>query len=81
MPFDFAIFKDGNLKYLIEYDGELHYKVARWSNAIERLQLSMIKDNIKSDFAKNNKIKLIRIPYWDFDNINIILTNELKSLL
>ena len=81
LPFDFAIFKDGNLKYLIEYDGELHYKVARWSNAIERLQLSMIKDNIKSDFAKNNKIKLIRIPYWDFDNINIILTNELKSLL
>ena len=80
LPFDFAVFNKGRLECLIEYDGELHYNIARWSNSSERLQLTLIKDNIKSTFAKDNKIKLIRIPYWEFDNIEKILKRELKAL-
>lgn len=80
LPFDFAIFIKSKLKYLIEYDGELHYNTARWSNASDRLQLTLIKDNIKSSFAKENGIKLIRIPYWEFDNIEKILKHELRAL-
>ena len=35
-------------------------------------------DNIKTEYCKNNNIKLIRIPYWEFDNIEQIICQELK---
>lgn len=36
-----------------------------------------IKDKIKDNFCKNNNIKLIRIPYYEFDNIEKILNYSL----
>jgi hypothetical protein len=36
-----------------------------------------VKDNIKDNFCKNNNIKLIRIPYYEFDNIEKILNYSL----
>ena len=37
----------------------------------------LIKDKIKSDFCKNNGIKLVRIPYYEYKNIRKILENEI----
>ena len=39
------------------------------------------RDRIKSDFAKKKNIKLIRIPYWDIDNIYNILNKNLKGVI
>lgn len=80
LPFDFAIFKENDLKALIEYDGELHYKTARWSNASKRLEGSKLSDKIKNDFCSTNNIPLIRIPYWEYNNIDTIIKKELKKL-
>ena len=38
-----------------------------------------VKDTIKTIYCKENNIKLIRIPYWDFDNIEEILCKELLN--
>lgn len=38
-----------------------------------------IRDTIKTIYCKENEIKLIRIPYWDFDNIEEILCKELLN--
>lgn len=82
LKFDFAIKNNkGKVKALIEYDGEFHYEKHYKSNNVESLFSQMERDNIKSKYAKKNKIKLIRIPYWEFDNINEILTNELKGVM
>ena len=35
------------------------------------------KDNIKRIFCKDNNINLLEIAYWDFDNIEEILSREL----
>ena len=43
---------------LIEYDGELHYKPGRWKEAKNKFNSILITDNIKSEFAKQHKIKL-----------------------
>lgn len=81
LRFDFAILKDNRVKALVEYDGEFHYN----KHFKSRDELSLIKqinrDAIKADFAKKNKIKLIRIPYWEFENINRILNKELKGVV
>lgn len=38
------------------------------------------RDNIKNKYCEENNIKLIRIPYTEFDNIENILNKELKKL-
>lgn len=35
---------------------------------------------IKDTYCQQHKINLIRIPYWDKKNINIILENSLNIL-
>ena len=79
LPFDYAIFdKNNQLKVLVEYDGEQHYKVARYSKdknkMLGKLKDVQKRDNIKNIYCELNNIQLLRIPYWDFNNIEIILT-------
>lgn len=67
---------------LIEYDGEQHFRPVdfanrglEWANKV--FEYNQIKDKIKNDYCKDNNIKLIRIPYWNFDNIETILASEI----
>lgn len=76
LRYDFAIFnKKGEVSLLIEYDGEFHYK----NNKFNKLQMQLVRDNIKSEYAKSKKIKLIRIPYWEFNNIENIINNVIPN--
>lgn len=79
LPFDFYI---PDLNTCIEYDGAGHYKPIPRGGATEleaKEDLNSIKqrDKIKTNYCNNHNINLIRIPYWDYDNINNILDNEL----
>ena len=68
LRFDFYL-PDYNI--CVEYDGEQHYYYndKGW-NTKEKLKMTRYRDNIKNKFCKENDIKLIRIPYWDFDKID-----------
>lgn len=79
LPFDFAIIKDKQLLVLIEYDGELHYKMGRWSNAKERHLTIKKTEAIKNAFCQNSNIPLIRIPYWEYENIENTLDKKLSE--
>lgn len=74
LRFDFYL-PDYNL--CIEYDGEQHYKIVNYWGGEKGLKERQLRDSIKNEFCKNNYIKLLRIPYWDFDNIEDILKNHL----
>lgn len=78
LPFDFAVFDNyNNLDFLIEYDGELHYKPSKFSTGEQKFIETQRNDKIKTEYCKRNNIKLLRIPYWDFDNIDSILEDTL----
>lgn len=77
LPFDFAIFHNNLLVCLIEYDGKQHYESIDFYGGNKNYQIQKIRDQIKTDYCKNNNINLIRIPYWDFDNIENILEEKL----
>lgn len=66
-----------NTFILIEYDGIQHFKeTKKFGN--DRLEIQKIRDRIKDDYCLNNNIKLIRIPYYNYNNIEEILNEELK---
>lgn len=77
LRFDFAVLDElNNLKLLIEYDGEFHFNKQYDADGFEILQAH---DKLKNDYCKNKNIKLIRIPYWEFENIEKILKGELDE--
>ena len=66
--FDFYI----NNQYIIEYDGETHYKanLHGWHTE-EHLQKQLERDAIKNQWCKENNIPLIRIPYTHLKDLCI----------
>lgn len=79
LPFDFYL-PEYNL--LIEYDGEGHYMPIKRGDmtdiqAEETLNSIKYRDAIKNTYCEENNIRLLRIPYWEFDDITQILHREL----
>ena len=76
LRFDFYL---PNRNILIEFDGIQHYKVKRKNStyALNKYNLIVLHDQIKNKYAKDNNIKLIRIPYTHFKfitfNLSILL--------
>lgn len=84
LPFDFAVFTDTSQKkpeYLIEYDGIQHFEPVEYFGGQKQFERQQLHDKIKDDYCKEQGIKLIRIPYWEIDNIEQILTEELSELI
>lgn len=66
--YDFVILQNCIPIRLIEFDGEQHYKnVANWDG----LELQQKRDQIKNEYALSHNIPLVRIPYWERDNITL----------
>lgn len=83
LPFDFSIINRNNkILFLIEYDGEGHYKPYRYGNKdemLKKLKRQQVHDKRKNQYCKDNNIPLIRIPYWQFDKIEEILDKWLSK--
>jgi very-short-patch-repair endonuclease/Zn finger protein HypA/HybF involved in hydrogenase expression len=75
LQFDFFLHA---INVCIEYDGIQHFEPVKHFGGQHRFNDLKIKDEIKSKYCNDNGIKLIRIPYTEFKNIEIILKNELK---
>ena len=79
LPFDFVLISNDEIKTIIEFDGRHHYEPIDLWGGEEEFKRTVLCDNIKNEYCKNKGIKLVRIPYWDFDKINEIL-NDLDDL-
>lgn len=82
LRFDFAIFKNNNLIRLIEFDGIQHFSehTGVW-NSKDSLKERQKRDNIKNKYCKDNNIPLVRIPYWERDNITLDMIMGDKYLI
>jgi transcription elongation factor Elf1 len=80
LRYDFAIFNNNKkVVYLIEYDDLQHEKfIPYFHKTIENFNLAQKYDQMKSDYAKDNNIPLLRIKAEDFKNIEQILIKELN---
>lgn len=74
--FDFYL-PDYNI--IIEYNGSQHYtfRESGWNNK-EQFENTQYRDSYKISWCKENNIRLIIIPYIDYDKLDI---NYLKNLI
>jgi hypothetical protein len=71
LKFDFAVFDESDkLVFLVEYDGEFHFEKLYEGDGHE---IIVVHDQRKNKYCQKSKIPLVRIPYWEFDNIDFIL--------
>ena len=71
LRFDFAVFDDdGNLDFLIEYQGSQHYQPSSKFGGKKGLYQQQFNDNKKRRFCALNGIKLIEIPYTEENFVN-----------
>lgn len=73
LSFDFYILRG---KIAIEFDGEQHFRPIKYFGGDERFKQIIARDKIKTNYCKEKGIRLIRIPYWDINNIPSILENH-----
>lgn len=62
---------------IIECDGAQHFKPVDYWGGEEYFNKLKTHDIIKNTYCIDNNIPLIRIPYWEFNNIEYILKNVL----
>ena len=82
LRFDFYL-PDYNL--CIEYDGIQHFTPFDFSSKCperknQNLKELKRKDKLKNDYCKSKGIKMLRIPYTEFDNINKILDEAIINI-
>lgn len=86
LRFDFAIFNDNHdLVLLIEYDGEHHFRSVDYTGIAEDggklyLEQTRLHDIAKNRYCKKNGIPLLRIPHWEYDNIEEVILDKLNEL-
>ena len=75
-PYDFYLPKH-NL--VIEFNGKQHYEKieTKFHKKPGSFEGQLVRDHLKKAYAERNGIELLVIPYWDFDNIDKILSEKL----
>ena len=66
LRFDFAVFDDdGDLDFLIEYQGAQHYEAKSKFGGISGLHKQQYNDMQKRIYCQKHDLTLVAIPYWD----------------
>ena len=77
---DFLIYDtSNNVIFAIEYDGLQHFEPVTFFDGEDGLKVTQERDKRKNSIFKANGIPLLRIPYWEFDNIPTVIVNFLKD--
>lgn len=66
LRFDFAVYDDdGEIDFLIEFQGIQHYKPKSKFGGIAGLRKQQYYDMTKREYCEKHGINLVIIPYWD----------------
>lgn len=78
LKFDFAVKENINI-VLIEFDGKQHYQPVDFFGGEKAFLDLKRNDSSKNLYCEDNNIPLIRIPYYEIDNIPRILEEKLLN--
>lgn len=70
LRYDFGIYKDNKLVCIVEYDGEPHFNYIPFFHRNEfNFRQRKEMDRKKNSYCLARNIPLIRIPYWELENL------------
>lgn len=75
---DFQIIgQENEIRMIIEYNGDQHYKPRPKWGGERQFKYQQIRDEALREYCHNENIPLLEIPYTEFDNIDSILERKL----
>lgn len=82
LPFDFFL---PDFNTVIEADGEHHYRPVTYGNmnaddALMHHENCVRHDQIKNQYCAEHGIRLIRIPYWEKDSLDVYLWDQFVKI-
>ena len=75
LSYDFGVYENGELDFLIECQGGQHYEPVEYFGGMEKYKIQLEHDRLKRDFCQGNHILLIEIPYtYSDEEIEVIFS-------
>ena len=72
LAFDFMVFdEDENIDFAIEVNGEQHYEPVKAFGGDVKFARQKYNDTQKRKYCMLNHIRLIEIPYWELEEVNL----------
>lgn len=72
LRFDFAVFNQQQLLFLLEVDGQQHFKyIPYFHKTYSKFKRQKEWDRRKNAYCLSHNIPLLRIPYWDLENLTL----------
>ena len=76
--------KEYNIAY--EYQGQQHYYPVDFAgkcdgSAENEYKMTIKRDKIKEKYCKDNRIPLIKVPYWEFYNMESYIESQIKNII
>jgi len=72
LRFDFAVFDDdGELDFLIEYNGEQHYTAVDAYGGGRKLAQQKFNDTQKLRYCAKQGYRLVVVPYYDYEILSL----------
>lgn len=85
LRYDFALMNNGEVAALVEYDGAHHYMPVKFGGCSQEqadanFKRQLYRDKLKTEFCQQNNIPLLRIPYWEEKDTQIILEDFIQGM-
>lgn len=71
LRYDFILFQNNQPYRIIEFDGKQHFESVSYFGGDTNFQNRQKRDKIKNQYALSHNIPLVRIPYWERDNLTL----------
>ncbi|WP_160139822.1 hypothetical protein [Chryseobacterium sp. c4a] len=68
------------LNLIIEFDGHQHYYPVDYFKGFKSFKKTIKCDWIKNRYALKNRINILRIPFKEYDNIEILIDNAIAKI-
>lgn len=68
------------LNLIIEYDGHQHYYPVDYFKGFKSFKKTIKCDWIKNRYALKNRINILRIPFYDYENIEKLIDNSIAKI-
>lgn len=76
LPFDFYLVSPKHGPFVVEFDGEQHFRPSEFFGGEEKFKIQRKHDLMKNRYCWNNGIRIIRIPTLDFQpNLDLSLVD------